>query len=723
MAEHSRRFHVASLLVSLACLESCSPGGHEALLPSGAPVVLVSIDTLRSDRLPAHGHDEIDTPALDALRSDALLFERAYSHVPLTLPSHVSILSGLLPPEHGVRDNIGYPFAAEGKPYLPAILAERGYATGAAVSAFVLRGNTGLADAFDFYEDRIGFLTGRDLGSLQRPGGETLVAALPWLKTVADRPFFFFFHIYEPHSPYEPPEPWASRYSSAYDGEVAAADAVIGRLVAELERLGVYDRCLLILLSDHGEGLMDHGEQEHEVLLYRELLQVPLLLKLPGGERGGTRVERPVQLIDVAPTVLRLLNTEIPAGLRGSSLLADDPGSDARPIYGENFYPRLHFGWSDLGSLIRGRHHLIDGPDPELYDLSADPAERHNLAREERRVFAELRRALEEFDRSLVRPQEVDSETQEKLAALGYLGGPSPQEAEGPLADPKSRLESLELLKSALALASAGKHDDAAARFRELLEHEPQMTDAWDNLGRTLHRAGRQEEALEVYEQALALSGGAPQVALNAASLLLEMRRLEEARAHAELALASHDAAYDILAQVALKQDDLDAADRWSREAMARRGTRVQPLVVRARVLVERKRYEEALTIADQAESELAARPDREALRGLHLARGKALASLGDDEGAITALRREIELHPEEIAPYTHLALVYALTGRAADAGGTLRRLIEANPTAAAYAEAVRTLRALGDERSADAVLAQARRRWPDDAELRDLAG
>lgn len=712
-----------AILVLLPLLAACDREEGRARISAETPIVLVSIDTLRSDRLPLYGYEAIETSALDAVGRDAVLFSRAYSHVPLTLPSHVSILTGLLPPEHGVRDNVGYPFEAGGKPYLPAILAERGYATGAAVSAFVLRGNTGLADAFDFYEDRIGFVTGRDLGSLQRPGGETLEAALPWLETVADRPFFLFFHIYEPHSPYEPPEPWASRYSSAYDGEVAAADAVIGRLVAELERMGVYDRCLLILLSDHGEGLMDHGEQEHEVLLYRELLQVPLLVKLPGGERGGTHVERPVQLIDVAPTVLRLLNTEIPAELRGSSLLTEDPNGEARAIYGENFYPRLHFGWSDLGSLIRGRHHLIDGPDPELYDLVADPAERHNLAREDRRVFAELRRALEEFDRSLVRPQEVDSETQEKLAALGYLGGSSPQEAGGPLPDPKSRLESLELLKDALALASAGKHDDAAARFRGLLEREPQMTDAWDNLGRTLHRAGRQEEALEAYEQALSLSGGAPQVALNAASLLLEMRRLEEARAHAELALASHDAAYDILAQVALKQDDLDAADRWSREAMARRGTRVQPLVVRARVLVERERYEEALALADQAESELKARPDSEALRGLYLARGRALASLGDDEGAIAAFRREIELNPEEIAPYTHLALVYALTGRAPEAGRTLQQLVEANPTPPAYAEAVRTLRALGDDRSAAAVLAQARRRWPDDAELRDLAG
>lgn len=334
-----RRLSRASILFALAVLPvvvACRGEGSGVRVPDGTPIVLISIDTLRSDRLPVYGYDEIETPALDALARDGVLFTRAYSHTPLTLPSHVSILTGLLPPEHGVRDNIGYPFDAEAPPYLPALLKQHGYSTGAAVSAFVLRGSTGLNSAFDHYEDRIGVVSGKDLGSLQRPGEETLERALSWLGGVADQPFFLFFHIYEPHSPYEPPEPWASRYRSPYDGEVAAADAVIGRLVAALQQMGIYDRCLLILLSDHGEGLMDHGEQEHEVLLYRELLQVPLLVKLPGEQRRGTRVGRPVQLIDVVPTVLELLGAEKPGRLNGSSLFADIQNGERQAIYGEN---------------------------------------------------------------------------------------------------------------------------------------------------------------------------------------------------------------------------------------------------------------------------------------------------------------------------------------------------------------------------------------------------
>jgi arylsulfatase A-like enzyme len=262
--------------VLLLCAGACGRGEKEVY--PGAPVVLVSIDTLRSDRLPAYGYTGVETPAIDAFRRDAILFERAYSHYPLTLPSHASILTGLLPGEHGVRDNVGYRLASDELPYLPRELKAAGYATGAAVSAFVLQGALGLAESFDLYEDDIEGKRDTPLGGLQRPGRETLEAALPWLERVAGGPFFFFLHLYEPHSPYRPSEPHASRWRDPYDGEVAEADAIVGRLFAELTRRGLYDRAIIVLLSDHGEGLGDHGEEEHGIFLYREALAVPLLL-------------------------------------------------------------------------------------------------------------------------------------------------------------------------------------------------------------------------------------------------------------------------------------------------------------------------------------------------------------------------------------------------------------------------------------------------------------
>ncbi len=394
------------LLLLVFALTACTPKSDTptAELPEGTPVILISIDTLRADHLPAYGYQGVETPHLDELRRDGVLFTNAYTPTPLTFPAHSSLLTGLLPAAHGVRDNVGYTLDREkissGElPFLPQILKEKGYATGGAVSAYVLQGKHGLRTGFDFYEDAVELRANRGLGGLQRAGGETLKASLDWLRGAAEKPFFYFFHIYEPHTPYTPPEQFASRYAaSPYDGEIAAADAIIGELIAELKRLDAYDRALVILVSDHGEGLGDHGEEEHGVLLYREAIHVPLLLKLPDGRLAGATADAPVELTDVVPTVLSLLGLPKPGSVRGTSLLAalepsSSPPSDtpARRAYSETFYPRLHFGWSDLASLIDARWHYIEGPDPELYDIVADPRETRNLLRDERRAYAELR--------------------------------------------------------------------------------------------------------------------------------------------------------------------------------------------------------------------------------------------------------------------------------------------------------------------------------------------
>src|SRR4051794_39282452 len=261
-------------MVVVLMLAACRREPPRAVFPS-APVILISVDTLRSDHLPAYGYAGVKTPNIDALRRDSILFQRAYSHCPMTLPSHLSILTGLLPPEHGVRNNIGYRFDGTKFRTLAAVLRARGYRTGAAVSSYVLRSDTGIDAGFDAYDDSIAVAAAGAASEHQRSGYETLKSAEAWLTQNASQPIFYFFHIYEPHAPYEP----------SYDGEIAKSDDIVGRLIARLKSTGIYDRAIVVFLSDHGEGLWQHGEDQHGILLYREALQVPLMIKLPGGRR------------------------------------------------------------------------------------------------------------------------------------------------------------------------------------------------------------------------------------------------------------------------------------------------------------------------------------------------------------------------------------------------------------------------------------------------------
>lgn len=717
-------------LLAALWLAACGGPDPGIRVPDGTPVVLISVDTLRSDRLPMYGYDRVETPALDGLRRDGILYERAYSPVPMTLPAHATMLSGLQPDAHRVRDNMGYRLETDGIPWLPRTLREEGYATGAAVSSFVVRGETGLGRGFDLYDDRIGTRGVTRLGSVQRRGDETLAAVREWLRSAHGGPFFLFFHLYEPHRPLEPPEPFASRYDSPYDGEVASADAVVGELLDELQSLGVYERALIVFTSDHGEGLGDHGLQEHGPLLYREQIQVPLVVKLPEGTRAGGTVAAPAQLADLVPTVLTALGLAVPEELPGTSVLALDPagGGEPRPIYSETLFPRLHFGWSELASVVRWPYHYIHGPDPELYDLGEDPGETRNVLRENRRVYAELRDTLREgYDASYQPPGEtVDSETRDRLAALGYLAAGA-ADRQGPLPDPKERLHVLDELTDAMSRFQDDEFEAAVQRFRAVLAEEPGLIDGWLYLGHSLVALDRDDEALDAYERLIELTGGAPYATLAAATPLLRLGRLEEAAEHARTAIAQHPVeAHDLLARIALERGRAGEAERHAAEAVAHRGTRFGPLVTRARVALAAGDADGALELVERARTEADAAPgspDRELLRGLHFVRGEAYARLGEAGRAERAFIEEIRRFPEELPAYTHLALLYALAGDGEEAGSVLRRMLQANPTPAAHAEAARTLRVLGDPASADRLLEEARQRWPEASALQEDAG
>jgi len=689
-----------ALLLAAAAGGACARGSGPRF--PNAPVVLISIDTLRADHLPAYGYAAVETPALERFRKDAILFEQAYTHAPLTLPAHVSMLTGLLPFEHGVRDNLGYHLDAKAHPMLQGLLKARGYATGAAVSAWVLRGESGIGAGFDAYDDRIAAPAGSDaLGRVQRPGGETAAIASAWLRGVKDKPFFLFFHVYEPHAPYEPPEPFRSRYPLAYDGEIAAADGIVGGLLEELRLIGVYERALVIVLSDHGEGLGEHGEEEHGILLYRWALHVPLLLKLPGSARAGTRVATPVELIDLVPTLGALLDLPLPRGLRGQSLLSGR--REPRRIYAETCYPRIHLGWSELRSLLDERWQYIEGVKRELYDLAADPkqladriAGQGDLARSRQHELAGLPAAL-------AGPGDVSAAELEKLAALGYLGGAvSPT---GPLPDPRERIHVLQQVKGAFRLAAAGRDEEAVRSFRAVLQDNPLLFDARFELAQTLTRLERWDEAHDAYKAALraAPSLAAP-VALELGRVCLKLGRLGEAEANGHVAERSNRArARELLARVALARDDLEGAEREAGLATGDPAAELGAAVVRGEARIRRERFDDALGVVSEALRDAETR-HQALVPDLHFLRGDALARLGRYGEAEAAFEEEIRLFPRNLQAYTRLAIVYGLQCRTVkDVDRLLERMAAASPGAAALELAAKTLESMGDARGAQA--------------------
>lgn len=682
----------AALLIGAVLLTSCRQqerkSGEVAASP-GAPVIIISIDTLRADHLPAYGYGGVQTPNIDALRADSILYQNAYAQVPLTLPSHVSLLTGKLPADHKVRNNIGYSLDPA-TPTIASALKARGYETGAAVSAVVLRGTTGLAKVFDFYDDRVAVRGGVAAGSLQRNGAETVAVAESWVGQRKERPFFFLLHLFEPHSPYQPTAAH-QQYALPYDGEIATADEYVGRFLTHLKSQGIYDRAMIILLSDHGEGLNDHGEEEHGILLYREALHVPLMVKLPGGKRKGEKVDTPVQLLDVFPTVMQIAGGEPPEGLKGVSLLSAEIAP--RQIFSETMYPRIHLGWSDLRSLINDTHHFIDAPTPELYDVKSDPAEKNNVLSSQRRVYARLREEIQQYDRTLNLPSQVDPETAKQLTALGYLGG-SGAPAAGELPDPKDRIGDIALMRSAANAAAAGRLDEAIRGFQAILAKSPGFIDARSELAKNLEEAGRHEEAAAAFRKNIEMAPSlASELGLSLGFVYLNMRKFDEAEQHARLALeANPPAAYMLLGRVALAKKDYASAMQDALKAAEYPSYRKDALVLQAECLTAGRRFDEALRALDAAESLADGTP----VPLLEFARGDALARIDRIPEAEAAFQREIRNFPSDHHAYASLTVLYLLQEREREAVALMQTMVKRTPTGDAYALATRTFEELG---------------------------
>jgi choline-sulfatase len=705
---------LASLAAAILCISSACGRANGSGSAAGAPVVLISVDTLRADHLPAYGYRGVATPSLDALRKDSVLFENAYAHVPLTLPSHTTIFTGLLPPQNGVRDNLGYALAPE-PATLAAWLKTKGYATGGAVSSIVLSHATGISRGFDFYEDGIEpTKANQTISRVQRGGAETSAFLTEWIHARGKVPFFAFLHLFEPHTPYEPPEPYRSRYPLPYDGEIARADEIVGAFLDDLKKQGFYDRALIVFLSDHGEGLNDHGEDEHGVLLNREAIHVPLIVKLPGGRRAGETVSLPAALVDVFPTVVEALGAPPPAGLAGRSLVsAPAAGGPARRVYSETLYPRLHLGWSDLASLIDDRNHYIESPRPELYDIVADPGEKNDLSPGLPPAFRSMRIELAGMARPIQAPGATDAEQVKKLAALGYISANTSDLAKKDLPAPRDRIGAVADLKKGFGALQAGRYAEAATVLSALLKREPGMTDVWQMYSEALQKLGRDREALDALQTAAKLSPGNPQVMMALADYYLQIGDFEQARKHAEaVGEAGTASPHENLARIALAEGDLDTAEREARAALERYPDRRVPRLILGRVLHDRKDCLGAMVELDRAAKPHAAEA-RVSLQNLEYLRGDCLARMGRFTEAEAAFRDEMRDFPSNPAPRTGLAMLYASQGREAEARQSLTGLVQDLGTPEAYFAAARTYEILGDAVSARELQIQAKRLFP----------
>jgi choline-sulfatase len=688
-----------TLLVVLAA--ACN---REAVKPPApeTPVFLISIDTLRSDHLSAYGYKNAAQPALDKFRRDAILFESAFSQCPQTLVAHASMFTGLIPPGHSVRDNLGYGLKSD-IPTLASILAENGYVTGAAVSTYVLRRATNVGKGFAFYDDALDYASTAVKSHAERDGDRSRQALERWIQGTSSRRLFGFLHLYEPHAPYLPPPEWRT-HRDPYDDEIGYADTIVGRFLETLRTTGLYDDALIIVTSDHGEGLGDHGEDEHGVFVYREAIQVPLLVKLPKNQRAGETVTAPVSLVDLVPTVLAATGIGTQARFDGRDVLAANLPD--RTIYSESYFARLHFGWHHLRSGIGRDFHYIEAPTRELYRYRQDPGERTNVAGSFRRELFAYQTEIGRIEERFAAPAVIDPEEQRRLASLGYLGGGST--ASGDLPDPKTKAGVLHDLRRAVDQMHRGNNAEAIRRLSEFTAQNPDVVDGFTYLAQAL-MTQRPADAIGALQRGLKQHPTSSVLALSAAELLLRERRFDEAKAHAELLLKSDPVlAHELLGRIAMSRGTWSDAERELRIALDLAPQRSDTLKLLADTLFKQGRRAEEVEMLERAQREVETR-SLPPIAGLNFQRGEALLSLRRVADAELSFRKETTYFPNNRQAWGSLALVVGAQGRRDEARQILLSAINKNKDERMLKIALECFEIMSDPAGADLVRKQMR--------------
>ncbi|MGH9409135.1 MAG: sulfatase-like hydrolase/transferase, partial [Vicinamibacterales bacterium] len=664
--------------------------------PHRLNLVIVTLDTTRADRMGAYGNRAIETPAFDGIAREGALFEQAVSVAPLTLVAHSSMFTGKFPPEHGVRDNGGF-FLGSDQLTLAEVLKAHGYRTGGFIGAYVLDSKWGINQGFDTYFDNFDLSESRaiSMAEIQRPGNEVVDHALPWIEQVKGGPFFVWIHLYDAHSPYTPPEPYATRYKDhPYNGEIAFADSQVARVLARLRDLGLDDHTVIMIMGDHGESLGDHGEAAHGFFIYNSTTHVPFAIRSPFSSTHQRVVTDPVRSVDVMPTALDLLGIPVPTGISGRSLVPLMTAAAATldlDAYSEAMYPLYHYGWSDLRALRSGRYKVIDAPRPELYDIDRDPNETTNIFSQRRdlgdRMLTHLRAMEAGFHKTDAAQSQVtiDPEARERLAALGYIGSFVATEADRRTdrADPKDKIDIFNTLGEATEIARASPPDDKAAFERVIalvdgiLQKDPGVIDAWFMKGTQYMTHGQPEQAVEYLKHTLTLKPDYDLAVFNLAQAYRDMGNDDAALqgfAH-YLTLDPKDPfVYYMMGNIWL-----DRGQTAKAEALFDKALQVDPQIAAAKNalgVIALQRGD--LTTADRLIHEaLAIKPD---LRLAHFNLGLLAEQRGDLPGAEREYYAELKAHPDAYKAAFNMSRLYEKVGDRQGEIGALKQSIVSNP-------------------------------------------
>ncbi len=681
----SRRYsELLYLLAAVVCISDASfpLTLKQAHAPSGKvpppSVVLITLDTVRADHLACYGYRGIETPAIDKLAREGIRFEHAYAQVPLTLPSHTVMMTGTYPMFNGVRDLTSTGVDSR-LPILAEIMRQNGYKTAAFVSSFVLNSMWGLNRGFEVYDDGTDPGSSKNPSVLERRGDRTVDRALAWLDSHSDRPFLLWVHLYDPHSPYRPPEPYLSRYvRHPYDGEIAFDDTQVGRLFARLRELKLYESALIVLTSDHGESLGEHGEAEHGFFIYNATLHVPLILKLPGQSPRSRVVGHPVGLVEIAPTIANLCR--IPQRFIQSfqsgplAWMQEGEGSHSDPaVYAESYHPLNTFGWHELRSVITSKYQFIDAPRLELYDLGRDSEEIHNLAAGQSAVSVALRENLQTFQRRYANtkanppsprnPNLLDSEAVEKLRSLGYVADRAPAAARDSRvvrADPKDKIQVFNQILQAGELRSQQRFAESDEILVRLERSEPALYIIAFERGETLLNWGKAKESTVEFRKALALNPSFDQAWMALGRADFEMGQNKGAIEALRLALRYNPRNYSarrLLARVYWRENQPDQAEAELARVVSEHPDFAEGRAEHGIALAKVKKYREAIVELRAASS----RGYRDAVMYYHL--GLSYSETGDERLAIQAYQQAVEVDPNYAAAYLRLALLYRKSG------------------------------------------------------------